>query len=157
MLLANFDYREGVLDTVFQPEYNCQDIDTLRVTTLVYEQVPPEEFKDVNPEQQDQNYKTFEVLFMKQEKHGKLISGTTMRRIYPRFEKLNIDMNILELKKLIYSKVRFLYKEAQQNIEDEEWINQNILIHVYDNLPMEKTSKYSQKRAVCDFCFERHG
>ena len=62
-----------------------------------------------------------------------------MRRILPRFETLNIEMSIMELKRYIYQSVKYLYKSNQDMTEDEE-INDKIIIHVYDNLPRERYS-----------------
>lgn len=83
--------------------------------------------------------KTLQFLFMKQEKVNKSISGVCMRRILPRFETLNIEMSIMELKRYIYQSVKYLYKSNQDMTEDEE-INDKIIIHVYDNLPRERYS-----------------
>ena len=62
-------------------------------------------------------------------------------------------MTILEIKKLIFEKVKFIFKNDKQS--DEE-INKNLLLHVVDNLPYYIEGKYTKKKAVCEFCREKH-
>ena len=53
-------------------------------------------------------------------------------------------MTMLEVKQLIYSKIKQIFKDP---LKDNEDINRFILLHIYDNLPMERVGKYSNKRA----------
>jgi len=55
---------------------------------------------------------------------------------------------------MIYDKIKTIYKDP---LQDDSDINRCILLHIYDNLPMERVSKHTSKRATCEFCSERHG
>ena len=64
------------------------------------------------------NLRTIQFLFMKQEKVNKTVSGVCMRRIFPKFETLNIEMTIMELKKYLYQKVKYAYNTDQEMKSD---------------------------------------
>ena len=93
---------------------------------------------------------------MKQVKYGKRISGEHFSKSLPRLEYLHEDMTIMQLKKMIYEKVKYIYKEGT-GAKDEEDINRFIILHVVDNLPMIQSGKYSRRRATCEFCEDNHG
>ncbi len=78
------------------------------------------------------------MIFMKQVKIGKSISGTHFSKTLPRLEYLPLDMNMLEMKRLIYQKIKKIYKDP---LKDDTDINRCILLHIYDNLPMERINK----------------
>lgn len=63
-------------------------------------------------------------------------------------------MTIIELKKMIYEKIKHIYKDP---LKDEGDINRCILLHIFDNLPMERVGKYTNRKATCEFCNEKHG
>ena len=42
-------------------------------------------------------------------------------------------------------------------MKTDEEINEKILIHIYDNLPYDRSSNYSYYRVPCDFCEQKHG
>jgi hypothetical protein len=79
-----------------------------------------------------------------------------MRKIFPSIEYLNLDMSILDIKMLIYEKIKYAFKDSTKLKTDKD-INLNIMIHIYENLPLEKVSNYHSRRAVCEFCEEKHG
>lgn len=56
---------------------------------------------------------------MKMVKYGKNISGETLRRILPRMELLKETMTILDIKKYIFNKVKYVYKEAENKFSTD--------------------------------------
>ena len=100
------------------------------------------------------NFRLTELCFMKMVKYGKSVSGVHSGKALPRLEYLSLDMTIFELKQMIYSRVKHIYKEA---LPDDKEINRCIMIHVVDNLPYMMASKYSRKKAPCEYCLDTHG
>jgi hypothetical protein len=96
--------------------------------------------------------KLVELNFMKPVKYGKYPSGESLRRVFPRLEYLSNSMTILDIKKFIVEKVKYLFKKQGERFESEEELNKCILIHVVDNLPYERTGSYSSRKAKCEFC-----
>jgi hypothetical protein len=70
---------------------------------------------------------------MKQVKSGKQITGEHYSRTVPRLEFIRFDMTILDIKKMMYEKIKYIYKEGFRS--DEE-LNKNLLLQMFDNLPL---------------------
>lgn len=62
-------------------------------------------------------------------------------------------MTLLQVKKQIYDRLKGLFGEEFEN--DEE-LNSNIHLYIRDNLPTVKDGKYHYRKAVCEFCEQRH-
>lgn len=62
---------------------------------MIYSLNPP-------PADKIEDYKLVEMIFMKQVKYGKIISGEHYSKTLPSFEFLNLGMTILDIKKLVY-------------------------------------------------------
>lgn len=60
-------------------------------------------------------------------------------------------MNMLDLKRYIYSKIQCIYKSP---LKDDNDINRCILLHIVDNLPKERGGR---RKAQCEFCGEKGG
>ncbi len=91
---------------------------------------------------------------MKQVKAGKSYYGQHFSKTLPRIEYLPEEMTMLEVKKMIYNQIKCIYKEE---FKDDSEINRNIILHIYDNLPMEQEGKYTKRKALCEFCKDKHG
>jgi hypothetical protein len=89
-------------------------------------------------------------------KSGKNITGEHYSKTLSRLEFININMTVLDVKKLILSKVKSIFKEDSAVLKSDEELNKNILLQIYDNLPYFYESKYSKKKATCEFCRDRH-
>ena len=155
MLVANYNDRGGVIEHIFSAENSCQDIDTNRDTILVYEmkrKVVNEEKKieESPPNPSELEYKDFEIMFMKQEKIGKNICGATMRKLIPRFENLNTRMSVMEFKRFMFQKLKYMYKKESEMDDDE--LNDKIQLQIFDNLPRQKASYYTYTKVECDLC-----
>lgn len=75
-------------------------------------------------------------------------------------ELLDVNKSILDIKQLIFNKVKHIFKEGSSILEDdaEAEINRCLVFHVYDNLPMISEGKYgTRRRAQCEFCRVSHG
>ena len=66
-----------------------------------------------------------------------------MSKVLPRFEYLKNSTTMIEIKRLIFEKIKYIYKEGDKRFANDKELNENILIHIYDNLPYEKTGMYS--------------
>lgn len=148
MLIANV--KNSNLTVRFSDKQSCNDIDQANEDTLVYEIRPP-------PAEEMKDFVLIQLQLMKLTKYGKSISGETLARVVPRLEYLNLDMTVLDIKKMIFEKVSHIYKKGSKQFEDDSLLNQNILLHIVDNLPFERYGKYSSKKAVCEFCNSPHG
>lgn len=93
------------------------------------------------------DYKLVEVNFMKMVRYGKYPSGESLRKVFPRLEYLKQSMTILDIKKYFVSKVKYIFKNQENRFESDEDLNKNILIHIVDNLPYERTGSYSSRKA----------
>lgn len=65
-------------------------------------------------------------------------------------------MTVLEMKKLILSKIRGIFKDDHPILKSDEELNKNILLQIVDNLPYYIEGKYTKRKANCEFCKERH-
>ena len=61
-----------------------------------------------------ENKKLVEILLMKPVKYGKLISGETINRVLPRFEFFSLETTILEIKKFMLEKLKFIFKDLSK-------------------------------------------
>ena len=66
-------------------------------------------------------------------------------------------MTILDIKKMIFQKVKYIYKEDSVVFRSDDDLNKNLIIQLFDNLPYIQESKYSKRRATCEFCKDKHG
>jgi hypothetical protein len=64
---------------------------------------------------------------MKPVKYGKLISGETINRVLPRFEFFTLSTTILEIKKFMLEKLKFIFKDLSKFASDKE-INDQLLV-----------------------------
>ena len=49
-----------------------------------------------------------------------------------------------------------MFTNEAQEFENDEELNNNIILYVRDNLPSIKDGKYHYRKAICEFCEERH-
>jgi peptide subunit release factor 1 (eRF1) len=66
-------------------------------------------------------------------------------------------MTILDIKKMIFEKVKYIFKSDCPIYKSEEELNKNIILHIVDNLPLYQDSKYSRRKVLCEFCKNTHG
>lgn len=59
------------------------------------------------------NYKLIECIFMKPTRFGRTISGETINKVLPRFEYLNLDSTIMDIKKFFFEKIKYAYKKRE--------------------------------------------
>jgi len=52
---------------------------------------------------------------MKQGKNGKTIFGENHKKVLPRFEYLNNGMTVLELKKFIFDKIKYIFRDGENH------------------------------------------
>ncbi len=85
---------------------------------------------------------------MKPVKSGKNMYGERFGKTLPRVELLDVNLTIIEMKKLIFSKVKHMYKEGSPILEEDAdaEINRSLIFHVFDNLPMVSEGKYQTRR-----------
>ena len=72
---------------------------------------------------------------MKQVKNGKVITGEHYSKTLPILEVLDVNMTILDIKKLILCKVKSIFKDDSPIHNSDDELNKNILLQIYDNLP----------------------
>jgi hypothetical protein len=94
---------------------------------------------------------------MKPVRYGKTFCGETINKVLPRMEYFKQSMTIMEVKRFMYKKISAVFKEGDKKFKNDQELNDNILLHIFDNLPYERTGQYSQRKAQCEFCDERHG
>ena len=85
-----------------------------------------------------------------------MVSGEHYSKTLPRLEMLNVNMTILEIKQLILNKVKNIYKDDNSIFKSDTDLNKNILLHIVDNLPYYIEGKYTKRKALCEFCKDRH-
>ncbi len=94
---------------------------------------------------------------MKQVKQGKnSFSGEHYGKSLPRLEYIDVNWTMLDIKKLILKKVRYLFKDDNPVFKSDEELNRSIILHVADNLPYYIEGKYTKRKANCEFCRDRH-
>lgn len=89
---------------------------------------------------------------MKTVKYGKIISGESIPKVLPRLEYFKNSTSILDIKRFVAQKVKPIFKDFAGSFKTDGDINDHIMIQIYDNLPYERTSHYSSKKATCEFC-----
>ena len=86
--------------------------------------------------------------------------GSVYGKTIPRMEMLDVNMTIMEIKKHLFSKIKYAFKSDhlihQDGPEGEKEINRCLILHIYDNLPFFTESKYSRRKAQCEFCKSNH-
>ena len=65
-----------------------------------------------------------------------------MGKVLPRFEYFKQDMTILEVKKFMFKKLKVIFKDVENTFTCDKDINENLLIHAFDNVPYEKNGPY---------------
>jgi hypothetical protein len=127
---------------------------------MVYElRVDEQAFK-----QRPQDFKAVEFLLMKQTKNQsgsqakKLpFYGTSLKGTIPRMEMLDCNMTLLEVKQLLYTKLRPVWPEGHKIHGEAETLNESLILHIYDNLPYYRDKKNYRFKATCEFCQTPHG
>lgn len=97
---------------------------------------------------------------MKPVKQGKSFYGDHYTKTLPRFEMVDINLTVLELKKKIFSRIKHIFKpDSPLHKEDNDAeLNRCLVLHIYDNLPFYNEGKYyNKKKATCEFCRQSHG
>ena len=101
---------------------------------------------------------------MKHIKHGNkkdIFSGEVYGKCIPRLETIDVNSTILDIKKMIYNKVKHIYKDDHPihvEAKQEEQINKCIALHIYDNIPFYAQGKYGTRmKGQCEFCKSNHG
>lgn len=105
--MVNVNLREGKISTKFKLSQSCQDIDQSREDTILYQIKVPSDYQDNKNE-----YKLQELVFMKSYKTGKGFCGTTLHKVLPRLEYLKASTTMIELKRYIFSKISYIFKEG---------------------------------------------
>ena len=138
LVVANIYPRKGQIVTRFQDDQTCQDIVSGSEDTLLYS-LPPSS---------SPSSKLVELLFLKSTKTSKHILGDFFPyRILPRLELFDLDMTILQMKKRILERIRYIYKDDSPVLESDEQLNSCILLQIVDNLPYYQEGKYSRRKA----------
>mmetsp|Transcript_1956 Transcript_1956/g.3405 ORF Transcript_1956/g.3405 Transcript_1956/m.3405 type:complete len:240 (+) Transcript_1956:2248-2967(+) len=65
-------------------------------------------------------------------------------------------MKIIEVKRLMYERVRHIFSGPKGVEADDEWINSNIIIQIKDSTLWDESSRYPRKKLECEFCGRRH-
>ena len=106
------------------------------------------------------HFKLIEFIYMKPVKVGNSkvnIYGETFGKTIPQLEMLDINMTMLEIKKMMYEKVRRIFKDDHPVHGSEAELNKCIVLHVYNNIPYIPNGKYAKRKATCEFCKNSHG
>ena len=97
---------------------------------------------------------------MKPVKSGKGFYGEHYAKTLPRFNLVDVDLTILELKRRIFNQIKHIFKAESPlfaEANDAE-LNRSIVLHIFDNLPYINEGKYyTKKKATCEFCRSLHG
>jgi hypothetical protein len=48
-------------------------------------------------------------------------------------------MTIMEVKRFLFEKISPIFKDSEKKFANDSYLNDNVLIHIYDNLPYERT------------------
>lgn len=76
---------------------------------------------------------------MRPVRYGKTLSGETINKVLPRFEYFHQNMTILDIKKAMFKKIKLICKDEEKFENNDQELNESILLHIFDNLPMEQT------------------
>lgn len=106
-------------------------------------------------EENRNEYKLIEFMFMKQSKSGKGFCGGMISRVLPRVEFLKASMTILEIKQFILKKVSYIFKKGEQRFQSDDELNELVHLHIVNNLPIVKAGNY-KKKANCEFCDQKY-
>jgi len=101
----------------------------VREETLVYEMRPPPMTEDIN------EYGQVELNFMKLTNYGKILSGEALMRVLPRLEIYKKSMTIIEIKRAIFDKVKYVFEDPKKHNPSDNELNEMMVLHVVDNLP----------------------
>jgi hypothetical protein len=72
-------------------------------------------------------------------------------------EMLDSKLTILEIKRLIYNKIKPAFKDSHPiHSGTDEDLNYSLIFHVYDNIPKYRKDGYL-KKGNCEFCKTSHG
>lgn len=74
---------------------------------------------------------------MKFVRYGSSVSGANLKKVLPRLDRLNINMKIIELKRMICENLKYLDEVFEKALESDESLNEEIILHIVDNIPME--------------------
>ena len=80
---------------------------------------------------------------------------TMISSALPRFEWFELSHTMLDIKKQIYKRIKHAFSASRVE-HDDAWINNNLILHIKDNTPTERASAYSNRKAACEFCGQRH-
>ena len=64
--------------------------------------------------------------------------GEKYSKTQPRYEMIDVNLTILEVKKLIFSNIKHIYKDGHpinDPVTQDQEINKCLVFHVFDNLP----------------------
>jgi hypothetical protein len=75
----------------------------------------------------------------------------------PRFEYIDLSESMMDIKKKIFKRIRCIFKTPKNGGDfDDEWINKNLILHIKDNTPDIEVSSMITRKAVCEFCGNKH-
>ena len=97
-----------------------------------------------------------ELNFMKLVTSGKNTSGEALNKVLPRLEIWKSNMTIIEAKRAIFEKTKYIFEDEKKWTMDDEELNETVVLHIVDNLPFVKENSVNRK-AICEFCEQRHG
>jgi hypothetical protein len=63
---------------------------------------------------------------------------------------------MLDIKKKLFKRIQLSFKKPKQGHFDDEWINNNIILNIKDNVPQLEVSKIISRKASCEFCDRKH-
>jgi hypothetical protein len=121
------------------------------------------EVKVDNPDERKarpDDFKLLQFFFMKAVKSGKGFYGEHYAKTLPRFDLVDVDLTILELKRRIFTQIKHIFKADSPLLSEgsDAELNRCIVLHVFDNLPYYNEGKYyTKKKATCEFCRSLHG
>ena len=100
---------------------------------------------------QTEETQLIEFNFIKHIKRGKNNYTTDfMDKSAPRLFALTKETTIMDVKRMVLSKLRGIFEKFP---ETDEKLNEIVQVHVRDNLPFIQQGKYGMRtRAVCEFC-----
>ena len=93
------------------------------------------------------------------------LTQTLLQNAVPRFETFNMSDSVMDMKRTIYERIKYVFPAVRQagadaEPQDDEWINDNIKMQIKDNTPTQAAKGgrgYGQTRkAECEFCGRRH-
>lgn len=84
---------------------------------------------------------------MKPARYGKTFCGEKISKVLPRMEYFKNSMTIIEVKRFMYQKISPVFKEGDKKFKNDQELNENILIQIFDNLPYEASGQSFKRKA----------